>query len=241
MTEIPPEIGQLKNLRYLNIAGNRIRWLPAEILQLKLEKLVLQPNHFIESPKTSTLGDPSGPVQGRLPQPIPFVELMLRKLISPHPGLGGDISVLAFHYTDPIRSGFCIPNHLLDALHACDRVSIPQSSGRKPSLKVSSDRSLFEKHSYMEVTGVGRCNGNACNGVFLLPAEEKLVWRPVAQLIAGSRNGAELYPIRLRGCSHGCLGEEEEVEDESRDEGKGEEQVGEVFTFQKEGLDDLWD
>ncbi len=51
LSELPPEIGQLKNLKYLSIAGNELSSLPPEIGQLtNLENLILNENQLTSLP-----------------------------------------------------------------------------------------------------------------------------------------------------------------------------------------------
>ncbi|KAH8662232.1 hypothetical protein BX600DRAFT_465900 [Xylariales sp. PMI_506] len=53
ITEIPPCIGNLRNLETLNLSLNRLRWLPGELLDLmtypsKLKDLMIHPNPFYQ-------------------------------------------------------------------------------------------------------------------------------------------------------------------------------------------------
>jgi len=59
LTEIPPEIGNLKNLKVLNLAHNALRFLPSSILQLKHCKLQLMGNPWLKPPATPALGEAS--------------------------------------------------------------------------------------------------------------------------------------------------------------------------------------
>jgi hypothetical protein len=54
LTYIPPEITSLRNLRDLNIAGNRLEYLPAEMLNMSLTQLQVFPNPFMEPPSAVT-------------------------------------------------------------------------------------------------------------------------------------------------------------------------------------------
>lgn len=64
LTEIPSCVSNLHNLQHLNVAANRLRWLPWELLSMlkvrggqgKLEELILTPNPFV-SPSMLTGGD----------------------------------------------------------------------------------------------------------------------------------------------------------------------------------------
>ncbi|KAI0085848.1 hypothetical protein BDY19DRAFT_1059398 [Irpex rosettiformis] len=50
LTHIPPQIALLSNLRELNIACNRIVYLPVEMLEMKLEALMVDKNPWLEPP-----------------------------------------------------------------------------------------------------------------------------------------------------------------------------------------------
>jgi hypothetical protein len=66
ITELPPALGRLRNLKSLNLSLNRLRWLPGELLDLmaypsKLETLLIYPNPFYQPASApeplSELGD----------------------------------------------------------------------------------------------------------------------------------------------------------------------------------------
>ncbi|KAH9855275.1 hypothetical protein C2E23DRAFT_613820 [Lenzites betulinus] len=50
LTTIPPQISQLTSLQELNIAQNNIRWIPAEMLNMRLVKLVVTGNPWLPPP-----------------------------------------------------------------------------------------------------------------------------------------------------------------------------------------------
>ena len=58
LSELPPAISKLSNLVELNVGGNKLRWLPWEMLELlgpraKLRVLNLHPNPFVEPAEAS--------------------------------------------------------------------------------------------------------------------------------------------------------------------------------------------
>ncbi|KAI1506065.1 hypothetical protein F5X99DRAFT_404613 [Biscogniauxia marginata] len=71
ITELPPSIGNLHNLQSLNLSLNRLRYLPAELLDLikypgKLEHLSIHPNPFYQPDSLSELPDIEGEVAKEL-------------------------------------------------------------------------------------------------------------------------------------------------------------------------------
>ncbi|PLW07980.1 hypothetical protein PCASD_21451 [Puccinia coronata f. sp. avenae] len=60
LSEIPPEIGNLRNLKVLNLAHNLLQFLPASILKLTACKLFLVGNPWYKPPPASPLSAPSG-------------------------------------------------------------------------------------------------------------------------------------------------------------------------------------
>ena len=98
LTFIPPEIVWLRNLRELNIAGNLLKYLPAEMMEMSsLTQLQAFPNPcYLKQPEdkwysSSTSGIPSESVDKRrcisdtehtLPKIIPLVEMAFRVLLS---------------------------------------------------------------------------------------------------------------------------------------------------------------
>lgn len=88
LTSLPPAIRFLKALRELNVANNQINYLPAEIQELRLRTLHLQPNPFLRPPDTLVnLGGKRllGPLTCKFAVP-PLTELALRCLLAPDGG-----------------------------------------------------------------------------------------------------------------------------------------------------------
>ena len=83
LTEIPPIICKLRKLQELQISNNRLRYLPAEIMKLKLTKLSVHPNPFMENPhKAESDGRWCDPTR-RLFDVTPLSEVCLRVLLAP--------------------------------------------------------------------------------------------------------------------------------------------------------------
>jgi hypothetical protein len=222
LTFIPPEITSLRNLRDLNIAGNRLEYLPAEMLNMSLTQLQVFPNPFLEPPSAVTAATPR-PVSSTkryLPKIIPLVEMAFRVLLSPL-ATSPEECVLEKYYDLPldecpsdstsrfnVTSGkwqfpFPIPLHLRAILSTCVPYSVDPEE-LPPMTPTSLDDPWFN------VTGIGhcpsprhsvRCRGQFGPGVFVRHAEERYTWESV---IAGIRVGGPV-PLRWRGCQWGCL------------------------------------
>ena len=91
LTLLPPAICKLTRLRELNVANNRLSYLPAEIQELQLATLHLFPNNFVPPPldashahkvNTGTDLQTLGPLK-RGPSVPALTELALRRLLSP--------------------------------------------------------------------------------------------------------------------------------------------------------------
>jgi len=83
ITELPPQISQLQNLRELNVANNKLTYLPAEILKLRLTSLAVEPNPFVQPPDFSSASGRAVSATKRMEMPMPLTELALRALLSP--------------------------------------------------------------------------------------------------------------------------------------------------------------
>lgn len=91
LTELPPLISQLRNLRELNIANNLLEFLPFEIMSLQLTSLAVDPNPFKANPEADNLA--AAPASAlstrhlgevtRKYKIVPLTELALRVLLSP--------------------------------------------------------------------------------------------------------------------------------------------------------------
>ena len=228
MTFIPPEIVCLRNLRDLNIAGNRIEYLPAEMLEMSLTQLQVFPNPFLEPPSNG--GFPStasrmnlwnkphlvSNTKRYLPRIVPLVEMALRVLLSPS-SMSARQCLLEEYYdlpldecpSDPtssfnIKSGkqqfpHPLPSHLRAILSTCVPHSV-YSDESPPSSPLSVD------DSWSKLTGIGHCRsprhrGQFKLGVFVRHAEERFTWE---RSIAGVGVGG-FVPVRWRGCQWGCL------------------------------------
>ncbi|OSD00130.1 hypothetical protein PYCCODRAFT_1479403 [Trametes coccinea BRFM310] len=100
LTSVPPQIAQLASLQELNVSQNKLRWLPFEMLNMRLTKLVVAGNPWIPPPVPQTDITPAPDVrQGsqsdtRSRRPVsqivvhfttpPLTELCFRVLLAPY-------------------------------------------------------------------------------------------------------------------------------------------------------------
>ena len=201
---LPPEIARLKNLQSLNVCNNKLKFIPSELLEMKLHSLLLFPNPFISPPPTSR---PVSEIEYFAPKVPSLTELALRVLLA-HPT--SQKSALFSSATD-------VPETLLE-----QRFDLPLPIGASwypisPPLKktlsicvprsVLCDESLAISNSDDEsspITGIGTCP-NPEHGqekkVFVVHVEQRLTWE---RRIAGLDVGGAV-PVRWRGCQRGCL------------------------------------
>jgi len=216
---MPPEIACLKNLTSLSIGGNRITYLPSEIMQMSLEQLQVIPNPFLEPPqkssdgtrpflRTSTLSRLSlqneGPQQRllseakhTLPRVLSLVEISLRGLLSSAGACRSTDTNLQTYYNLPLdeqEHGY-IPSHLRKVLGTCVPQSIPRDGD---SIDTPMDDTWWSN-----ITGIGSCPSprHDTQHLYIQHAEERFSWE---QTIASVDLG-ELVPVRWRGCQWGCL------------------------------------
>jgi hypothetical protein len=189
LTEIPPAIKNLTQLRELNLSQNSLAFLPPEINELRIQKLALFPNPFLLPPEISNptssrrlgpLVHPHGPVQ-------PLSELALRRLMLPyhlHDGAGTSLKDL---YALPINAeDWAIDDDTLGIMeHA-----VPGSSGIPGS-------------NAMDIMS-SRCHNTSHAGrpfIFRRACSVRLEWFTA---IAGSAVSPPV-PVEWRGCSWRCL------------------------------------
>jgi hypothetical protein len=89
---IPPQVSELRNLEVLNVALNRLQYLPAELVALPLKQLTVHPNPFIHDPSVVNTAEPRqsdlqrtdfvGPLTIKFSVPS-LAETVMRFLISP--------------------------------------------------------------------------------------------------------------------------------------------------------------
>lgn len=227
LTEIPPQIGQLKKLRELNIGNNQLKYLPAEILGLRLNNLTIDPNPFLPYPGTRTT-----PTTYKF-EPrtiIPLLELCLRGLLSPCTDAQSDSTCpstrstsktqktwLSEKYDMPLSNEFLknIPAPILEILSACAPDCVPSvlSPNVTPQASPMRKRRLAVARSQKRIPCVSTCTSPSHllvgdydayrRPVFVSHAEERFTWE---KNVAGQTVGG-LYgvPILWRGCSYGCL------------------------------------
>lgn len=222
LSYLPPEIARLKNLRELNIANNRLKFVPSEMMNMELQQLRLFPNpQFLPEPFSRSLPRRAISEIEHTSGAVPtLVELMLRKLLSPpcrdllldfgsgpkeRPG-----TTLEYLYDLPLLSGNGwrpLSGPIRRILNACVRDCIAEDFAEK-------NRRSREDGS-QEITGVGVCANPQHEGmIFLHHAEERFTWEGI---IAGQSVGGPA-PMRWRGCRRGCLSFLGEVPGKSKDE-----------------------
>lgn len=198
---LPPEIARLKNLQSLNICNNRLKFIPSELVGMKLQSLLLFPNPFMSPPSSPSESKDIGP------QVPPLTELALRVLLA-HPTSQKPILLTSstdvpetllehmFNLPLPIGASWSPISPLLRrTLSVC----VPGSVSSDESLVISSG-----DDESMQITGIGVCP-NPEHGqdkkVFVLHTEQRFTWeRKVAGLDIG-----DAVPVRWRGCQRGCL------------------------------------
>lgn len=229
LTYIPPEIAQLTNLHTLNIANNRIRYLPAEMLNMTLNKLQVHPNPFLQPPpgsspprrtprRTSTtendqsraevLGCPVSSATHPLPRVIPLVELSLRALLA---SPGREECMLSLQYELPLYEHPSCPGEpsLPAGKQRFYRVIPPHlreilDACVPGSVYADSEEEAESLPVSVEVTGIGSClspRHGSRRAVFAQHAEERFTWD---NTIAGVDIGGAV-PMKWRGCEWGCL------------------------------------
>lgn len=225
LTEIPPLICQLRNLRELNVANNKLHYLPSEIMSLRLKSLAVDPNPFLENPygkKEPAKHRWFGPIDRRHTV-VPLAELALRALLAPEadsPDLQESAlaalatrrqkTTLECRYELPLEEDD-VPPPLRETLSSCFPGSIPssQSPNATPFASPEAQRrhassnprpcvSECPSRKHLDIT-----DGEYRRPLFVGYAEERLSWE---KEVAGQKVGGETgIPIRWRGCSAGCL------------------------------------
>lgn len=213
LTEIPPGICNLKNLRSLNISNNKLQYLPAEITRLKLDTFAVELNPFMKNPEATKAKDKTryvGPVTRCFENDIPSLfELALRALMSPaDPILFPEKSFFEARYDIPM------PTEDSDSLSAVVREMladcVPGCIGRTMSPHASPVSTQVRNRKRQERC-VSNCmserhlptEGATQKHVFVAHAEERITWD---KFVAGQRvGGDEGIPLLWRGCSAGCL------------------------------------
>lgn len=217
ITEIPPEIGRLRNLRELHLANNRLAYLPAELMKLTLSSLTVTSNPFVPNPKSEC-----SPVSGsrccgpikRLYDIAPLSELCLRVLLAPYTREKRDgveitrpITVLETFYDLPIPSDYDMSPGLRDVLASCVPAAVTSSIIMADS---SPDELRKRSGAYACVSECPSTRhlevwngGSYTKPVFVGHVEERMTWEKV---VAGQKVDYEGgVPVLWRGCSAGCL------------------------------------
>ena len=185
----------------LQIGGNRIQYLPSEILRLPLKTIGLRPNPWLpleQSPKTPRL---LGPLRSNFVVP-PLAEICLRILLSkPTPGTPGRLKSKTNleHYVEMPLSQWNLPPRYLAILEA----SVPDGQPRS----VSPDASGVQRKEYdaMQDARSSLCANQQkhieVSSCFSEPAEVRYEWvKRIKEVDVGG-----LVPVEWRGCSYRCL------------------------------------
>ncbi|KAJ4472221.1 hypothetical protein J3R30DRAFT_3523946 [Lentinula aciculospora] len=225
LTVLPPEICLLTSLKELNVANNKLNYVPAEMMQMKLSRLSVQPNPFLPVPPSETpfrrtlsrsrtaskshsslaMPKPVSPIKTLFPHGVPSLfELCLRASTTTFPSpLRNTASPETFPpkvglvYELPAESNF-LPQLVKHRLH----LAVPGLiKDRSANVQPPSDSD--------EVTGVGFCPSphHRTYGVevhrtlFYQHVEERFTWE---NAIAGVEKLGDI-PVKWRGCQKGCL------------------------------------
>lgn len=232
MTEIPPLISQLRNLRELNVSNNRLKYLPSEILSMKLTSLAVDPNPFIVNPNSISESGKErwvGPVE-RIHRIMPLAELAIRVLIAPV-----EEDVLHSHsisekinwrrtyksrleelYDFPIQElpasidallAHCLPGSVPAQRRGADPSASPLTTPMTACSSTSRDKRSRSRPCISECTSplhrLLRPGEAYQRPLFVEHAEERMSWE---KEVAGQKVGGEHgVPVLWRGCSAGCL------------------------------------
>ena len=238
LTFIPPDICRLTNLHELNISNNQLKFLPWQMRDMKIDKLLVYPNPFLPEPARDGSCPPPGsrrsssrlhslrtepsshptkpvlsPVTFTLARVPPLTELCLRLLLT---SCETDPShtVIAEYYGLPMSDQWTIPPNvrhvLMDAVPGILR----------PRKRFSVDVTTHMDHPGAARTGTGTgmatCPNPAHRGrVFVKHASERFSWE---RRIAGVDVGGAV-PLRWRGCLQTCLDFLDEEDQGGGDEG----------------------
>lgn len=230
LTVLPPEICLLRNLEDLNIANNRLQYVPSELLTMSLRVLNLHPNPFLPPPNFDDrpVSATETVIPGRV---IPLTEMLYRVLIAPAPSTlfskGNPDSFLSSHYDLPLPPTCLLPPRVTETLNACIPGSVCLSD---PMSEIRDDISM----------GIcGNPDHQAAGCLFVRPAEQRLSWE---RTIAGQNTGG-MVPVLWRGCEYGCLDflkpEVEQGQLETEDIDMAVDEVNVVREIELRGFDDL--
>jgi len=202
LTGLPPSIHHFTSLEELQIGGNRIQYLPSEILRLPLKTIGLYPNPWLPPPelppKTPRL---LGPLQSNFIVP-PLTEICVRILLSRPtpvtPGKQKPKTNLELYVEMPLSSGDFPPKYL-----AILEASV--SDGQPRSASPDAVGARRKEYDAMQDARSSLCANqqrhNAVSNCFSEPSEGRYEWvKRISEVDVGG-----LIPIEWRGCSYGCL------------------------------------
>lgn len=191
-------MAKLENLVDLNVALNKLRFLPSELSNLKnLTTLIVLPNPFLPEPLGAARVSEAQQKMSSVP---PLTELAIRVLLAPPVFPSSKQTLLEEDGELPICTGPSyrpLSEPLRHILSTCAPGSVVPDHPILPSM-------ITTREEHDPVTGIGRCP-NPVHGrntsVFVHHVEERFTW---VDSIAGIRLGG-LAPLRWRGCGQGCL------------------------------------
>jgi hypothetical protein len=204
LTGLPPSVRHLTSLEELQIGGNRIQYLPSEVLRLPLKKIGLYPNPWLpcppleQPPKTPRL---LGPLQSNFVVP-PLTEICVRILLSkptPETPQKQKPKTNLELYVEMPLSRWNLPPKYLAILEA----SVPDGQPRSVSLDGVGART--KEYDAMRDGLSSHCANQqghiAVSSCFSEPAEARYEWvKRINEVDVGG-----LIPIEWQGCSYGCL------------------------------------
>ncbi|KAH0836318.1 hypothetical protein J3R83DRAFT_7867 [Lanmaoa asiatica] len=251
LTFIPPDICRLTNLHELNISNNQLKFLPWQMRDMKIEKLLVNPNPFLPEPSQSSpsLDLSRSPLRSR--RSMTRLHSLRREALSLGPiTTKPALSPVAFSLTRvPPLTELCLrlllapsettPPHTVIAdyygLPLSDQWSIPPNVRHtlmdavpgilRPRKRFSIDTITLEdqRASTGTGTGTGTCPNPAHMGrVFVRHASERFSWE---RRVAGVDVGGAV-PMRWRGCLGTCLDFlDEEKEEQEKEKEKPDRRV----------------
>jgi hypothetical protein len=202
LTALPPSIRHLRSLEELQLGGNRIQYLPSEIIKLPLKTIGLHPNRWLPCPleESSKIPRLLGPLQSKFVIP-PLTEICVRILLSKPSSetpAGQPKTYLERHVEMPLSQWELPPNYL-----AILEASVP--SGQRQSVSPDADGGWRKEHDAMLDARSSLCPNQqkhiGVSSCFSEPAEVRYQWvKRINEVDVGG-----LIPVEWRGCSYRCL------------------------------------
>lgn len=215
LTEIPPAIGRLRNLESLNVANNKLQYLPYEVLELirfgKLSYLLAEPNPWIaaQSSEMCTATDDI-PVQRILPLQngtIHHVQKVARGIPDYFRNDGTPIALIANGIMPSELAGGSSSRSLTQtALLKCcnqqDLTDLPEwlLDDLPPNV-----RKLLESARVIQESGGRICT--ICHREMVIPRKQWIEWWSMSAYHAyptPTSNSDKIYPFLRQQCALAC-------------------------------------